>query len=682
MKRHRFFFLLLFVVYLLKPAFAQTLRHEAQRKLRYRPEGHDFVIVNGSRRFNRALYGSNSGFRAEAGDLPEFALYMPGMGGTLKLGLLAGEQSKWLTEAGQLEARYRAGTMCYTILDPLLGEGKLELQVLALHGADGMILKLKADGLPGETELFWVYGGATGKRFSREGDLGADPESVFYLKPEYCADNTYFTGENGFTLYYGSGRSLSDNELYENHYRPTQEELSMTRLKEKKRIVGRFFAGSDVRIGDASRLKSPLQADRSEDGNAPVVMGRWKPGTEAGYFLLMDPDSGETPEGDGLAELFRQADQACRELAGRLKINTPDPYVNAAASVLTTAADAIWDGQSYMHGAVAWRMPLPGWRGAYAADWLGWHDRARTHFRGYFQAQYNFPPSGPSVPDTATNLARQKEVTGTALFTEGYISRRPGKLNNPSHYDMNLVFVSQLLKHFRWTGDLGFLRESWPVLERHLAWEKRNFDADDDGLYDAYCCIWASDALQYRGGGVTHSSAYNYQANLAAAELAPLIGQDPEPYREEAEKIRKAVHETLWMSGKGWYAEYRDLLGNRLLHPAAALWTVYHAIDEGLADPFRAWQSVEYVNREIPHIPVEAEELPANTYYTLSTTNWMPYTWSINNVAMAEVLHTSLACWQAGKQEMAFDLLKSSLLDYMFLGSSPGNFGQLSYYDA
>lgn len=36
---------------------------------------------------------------------------------------------------------------------------------------------------------------------------------------------------------------------------------------------------------------------------------------------------------------------------------------------------------------------------------------------------------------------------------------------------MNLVFISQLLWHYRWTGDVNFIRESWPVLERHLAWE-------------------------------------------------------------------------------------------------------------------------------------------------------------------------------------------------------------------
>ena len=99
---------------------------------------------------------------------------------------------------------------------------------------------------------------------------------------------------------------------------------------------------------------------------------------------------------------------------------------------------------------------------------------------------------------------------------------------------MNLVFINQLLWHFKWTGDTEFLKESWPVIERHLEWEKRNFDPDNDGLYNAYAAIWASDALQYSGGAVTHASAYNYSANKQAAELAKLINVDGTAYKKRS----------------------------------------------------------------------------------------------------------------------------------------------------
>ncbi|MFA9392153.1 MAG: DUF4450 domain-containing protein [Prolixibacteraceae bacterium] len=666
-----------------KSTESAQLWHNQTRELRYTADGNDFVIKNGEKRFNRALYGTNTGFRVEAGDLPEFGLYMTRLGGTLRLGLMNADTSIWLIDAAKIEMRYNAGSIRYSIKDPILKKGTLQLEVLALQRADGMIMKLSAANIPLDVQLVWAFGGATGKRFSRDGDLGADPESNFYLKAENCVNNDIFLKDAGFQLYYGSGRALSDNEIYENNYQPSPEELAQTELQSKKRIAGFVPSGSTLKIGDAARQKSPSQLSQSEVAKAPVVVGtKSLVSDKQEYFMLYNPDTGLPPNQETLPVLFAETDSIRRSIADRFWMHTPDPYLNAAGAQLATAADAIWDGTSYMHGAIAWRMPLPGWRGAYAADWLGTHDRAKSHFKGYFAAQYTEPESGPVEPDPKTHLARHKEEKGTSIFTSGYISRNPNKQNKPHHYDMNLVFIDQLLWHFKWTGDTLFLKESWPYIERHMAWEKRNFDPDDDGLYNAYAAIWASDALQYSGGAVTHASAYNFSANKQVAELARLIGVDPKPYEKEAEKIIDAVNQRLWMPDKGWYAEYQDLLGKKLVHPSAGVWTIYHAIDEGLSDPFQAYQSTKYVDNYIPHIPVRTGKSDHGENYTLSTTNWMPYTWSINNVAMAEVLHTALAYWQAGRSEEACRLMKGTVYDFMYLGSSPGNFGQLSFYDA
>ena len=107
------------------------------------------------------------------------------------------------------------------------------------------------------------------------------------------------------------------------------------------------------------------------------------------------------------------------------------------------------------------------------------------------------------------------------------------------------------------------------VLVDHLAYEKRCFDQDGDGLYENFANTLISDAHHYSGGACTQASAYNYRAHLLAARLAGLIGKDPEPFRREAEKIRAAMNEVLWMPKEGWYAEYRDLLGLKRLHPSA-----------------------------------------------------------------------------------------------------------------
>ena len=634
--------------------------HGIERTIRYNPEDGDFVITNGALRFNRALYGTNTAFRIEAGDLPEFALYLPGIGGNFKLGLIAQDTSLWLIDAGHIETRYRPGSMLYEIRDPLLGGGTIRLTLLARADAEGMVLKLESQGVDEGISLLWAYGGASGKRFSRSGDLGADPESVFYLQPEYCEGNNVDIRDNRFILQFTSVRN--------------GEQMEMS---------GVAPPGGRIKTCSAGEQDSPSRLLASDSREIPVVVGTLAlTEKEEQYFMVSRGGEGLSVRYEEVAGLFDAAEKARRELAGRVSLRTPDPYVNNLGGALAVAADAIWEEPSFLHGAVAWRMRLPGWRGAYAGDWLGWHDRARIHFEAYARSQYTDPPSGPNAPDPETHLARQVEEKGNSLFTEGYISRNPGRISDPHHYDMNLVWIDQLLWHIRWTGDLEFARQMWPVIRRHLAWEKRCFDANGDGLYDAYAAIWASDALQYSGGGVTHSSAYNYRANKFAARIAVELGEDPAPYISEAEKIDRAVSTQLWIPEKGWYGEFKDLLGRQRVHPFPAVWTIYHVIDAGMGDPFMQWQSLHYIDRHIPRIPVRARGLPEGSWYTLSNSNWMPYTWSINNVALAENMHTALANWQAGRRQEAFILWKSQILESMYLGSSPGNLQQLSSYDA
>ncbi|WP_257669681.1 DUF4450 domain-containing protein [Parapedobacter tibetensis] len=637
----------------------QRFWHNLPREVRYLPDGEDFVIQNGNRRFNRALYGTNTAFRVEAGDLPEFALYLPGVGGNLQFGLVDESQSKWVINAQSIEARYRPGTMLYRIRDSLLGDAELHVQVLALADGEGMVLKAHVEGtIPRDLRLVSVFGGANGKTFSRGGDIGADPESGFYLHPAYCEGNTYAIAGQVFELSYVHGR------------------------RGQQQLWGMFPDQGMLRLGDANALATPAALLGSSSSDTPVLLSDLKlQSATTYYFLVRTGDGGAQPNTD--AEIaFREAENARRTLAGRVKIKTPDPFINTLGGALSTAADAIWEDPTFLHGAVAWRMRLNAWRGAYAGDVLGWSDRARRHFESYANSQVTAPETAPVVMDTALHLARHLEEMGTAMFSSGYISRNPNDNSRPHHYDMNLVFFDQVLNHVNWTGDTAFMRKMWPSIKRHLAWEKRNFDMDGDGLYDAYCAIWASDGLQYSGGGVAHTSAYNYRANRIAADVASWFGEDPTPYRQEAEKIHKAVNERLWIPEKGWYAEYQDLLGNQLLHSWPGLWTIYHTIDSEVPDPMMAYQALRYVDNHIPHIPVRANGLADTSLYTLSTTNWQPYTWSVNNVALAEVLHTTIAYWQGNRPEEAYRLWRSNIIESLYLGASPGGFQQLSFYDA
>ena len=663
---------------------AEAWWHSRERVLHYTPDGGDFVCIGGTGRFNRALYGSGTPFRIETGDRPEFGFYMPQMGGNLALGLIyrdasGKEASLWLPDMAWCEMRYRPGMVIYTLRDARLGEGELRLTAIPMSGCEGALFYAEQSNLPPGTELFIRFGGASNKRFSRGGDLGVDPADCFDLRPESCAGNRFLPTDEGFDLYYGAD-SILLRQAATPGYRP--DPADKRRPRKLRAILPPQAA---TRLASPLALTTPLDMwHSSAPADAPLAASRMQLSSEPLYLCIAEGFFSPSLTYADLPEQLRQADIRRTDLARSIRFKTPDPFINPIGGALAIAADAIWEAPAWQHGAIGWRMPLAGWRAAYTGDAVGRHDRARTHFDAYAASQVtNVPPtSGHPAQDSTLNLCRAEKRWGTPMYSNGYIARYPGRADVMNHYDMNLVYVDELLRHLDHTGDLDYARKVWPLLTLHLAWEKRNFDPDDDGLYDAYCCIWASDALEYNSGAVTHSSAYNYYANKRAAQIARLIGEDPEPYAREAAKIRQALNDHLWMKQAGHWAEYQDFMGLRRLHPAAALWTVYHAIDSETATPFQAWEATRYVDTELPHIPVRGRGLTDEGYATVATTNWMPYQWSINNVAFAEVAHMALAYWQAGRAEEAFMLLKSSFIDGMYLGASPGNFGQISFYDA
>lgn len=663
-----------------------NLRGRMDRPLRYHPDHGDFVIRNGGEFFNRPLYGGNTAFRVDAGDEPEFSLYLPGRGGNLRLGIrLPDGVGFWLSQATDITSRYRPGMMLYEVRDPRLGSGIVRLQAIALAETEGLIVKAEAAGLPAGSQFVWAYGGADGVRGVRDGDIGTErvPIGVYFqLKPDRCRGDRFDLGRNRFTLH-GAGAVL----------------------------VGTVPPGSKLRIADArdwNSLRDLLSSGRGGRPEYPVLGGAAPIPARGPLYLCIQrlPGAGG-PAADDLAvyravstprrptgaqpvarlepafdaadlpAVFNRAYSHFQRLRSRVRIETPDPWLDAAVGALDVAADAVWDGpqQDIMHGAIAWRTRLLGWRGPYALDDLGWHGRARSHF-AYWAGRQNTSPIPARVPppDENARLARSE----AALHSNGDLS--------DSHYDMNLVYFDALFRHLDWTGDQAFARQLWPVIARHLAWERRlfrrPFGRDGAPLYEAYADIWASDDLEYDGGGVAYASAYNAFEERRAAEVARLAGANPAPYLAEADAIDRAMRHLLWLPHRGWFAEFKDSLGLQLIHPAAGLWSFYHVVDSGISTPFEAWQMTRYVDTGLPHLPVRGAGVPNDQPYAMiATTDWMPYAWSVNNVVVGEDSHAALALWQAGRPEDACRLLKATILATMYLGICPGNVGTMTYLD-
>jgi hypothetical protein len=659
---------------------------QVARPLRYRPEGEDFVIENGAEFFNRPLYGGNSAFRVDGGDRPEFSLYLPGRGGNVRLGVRTAAGTIWLHRARSIVARYRPGELHYEIADPLLGSsGRIHLVAVAYAAVEGLALQVRGQSLPEGTELVFAFGPGNGARGRRGGDIGTEQVPIsqyFQFKPADARGSRVDLQAHGFTASSGVGVITGTAD---------------------RRLV--------VRRADAARwddlpglLAEDMAADDADAGTGPhVAVGRLPLGEQAVDLAFQVTVPGKTAESaeyrdagstldagraaaDGpapafqpgeLAERFAQARRHFEELRGHVHIDTPDPYLNAAMGALNVAADAVWDeGQgAIMHGAIAWRTKLLGWRGPYALDALGWHERARRNLDEWTARQITEPAPARLPPaDANANLSRNE----AGLHSNGAMSK--------SHYDMNLGFIDAMLRHLLWTGDLDYARAVWPVLERHLAWERRLFrreyGPDRLPLYEGYAAIWASDDLYYNGGGAAHTSAYNAWHNQMAARIAAMIGKDPGPYQAEADRIGRAMRSYLWMPERGAFAEYRDLLGGQLLHPSYGLWTFYHTLDSKVPDRLEGARMALDLERHLRPIPVQGPGVPADRpYRVLPTTDWMPYSWSINNVVMGEVLHTALAAWQAGRSDTAFELTKGALLASLYMGISPGNIGSMNYLD-
>lgn len=602
----------------------KLLKEQTLRSIHYRPQGNSAYTINGEACYNRALYGAHTGFRLECSDRPEFGIYLSGMGGHLSL----------VPAATNCKTTYTAGKMCYD-------QSGVTIQAQVMREGEDMALwRIENNSLrPQAIEV--EFGGVDGRKFHRNGDLGVDDPTCFDLKAEYCTTNRYH-------------------------------------IKGDRVVVAYTYKGEEKAI----TLQIPLEEYQLSE--LPHLKGQiiLKPNEVRyiGYFPSKQPKMSQKQ----LKELFQEAERQRAAIANSFSIETPDPYLNPIAEALAIAADGIWSGKTWLHGAVGWRSSYTGWRGAYVGDAIGWHDRARTHFRTYAENMVRDvePTLDHPRQDSTLNLARAEKRWGTPMYSNGYICRRPGK-REMSHYDMNIVYIDALLRHIRATGDEAFMREIFPTLQLHLAWEKRNFDPDGDHLYDAYACIWASDALYYSGGKVTHSSAYNYFANKEVARIAERIGEDPTPYREEAEAIYEAMHRELWDKQHNRWGEYRETRGHKRLHTNPALWTLYHTIDSECCTPLEMCETIE--NWDFSYVDVD---FPVGSYrggwrdHLPATSDWQPYMWSINNVAIAEIMHTALAHWQAGNKEDAYLLMRNTALDNMYYGTSPLNFGQLSHLDA
>jgi hypothetical protein len=116
-----------------------------------------------------------------------------------------------------------------------------------------------------------------------------------------------------------------------------------------------------------------------------------------------------------------------------------------------------------------------------------------------------------------------------------------------------MYFVENLAEYYRYTGDLAFVRKEWPVVQRELAWNASQLNAQ--GLFVTNSSDGSTWNLENLDGAETDVNALYYQVLGDGALLARAAGQSSvaSQYRQQAAALRTAINQNLWDPGLGAY---------------------------------------------------------------------------------------------------------------------------------
>ena len=647
-------------------------------KTHYQPVEGGYQIIGSNEIFNRALYGGHSRdeeserFFTFAGDQPlvmgtcnekisayhlaKCGVFMAGLAMTpgrgqavaFSRGKPGGDRyAQWFHEAEGTITTFRNGWMEYD-LQPffqVFPQVKVFMQVLPLQSEPGFLVHLRI-WTEQRINLVIGFGGIT----DFLGPFGARNISERNFSPDDCRGNKATLGNN---------QALIENQI------EGKKDSFATKVR-----IGTSFA-VNLSLGDAGTVTEgpgAFLARDSKPGETPMVRmdcaiepyQTWE-----GFAVVIQ--NGTKSELDHWLQHQDPVKDLKREISAKrsiIRIDTPDQMLDLTVPPTVLALDACWHKNTFCHGTYEWHIPHLGWRNWYGPTVIGWHERVAQAIRAHGAGQVTKSDQPEKILWEYSDFDKQNLPHHTLEGSTGFI---PSNLDGKTiFYNMQEVYVDHFLHHLEWTADMNLAAEMFPVISRVLDWEERLLDPDNDGLYQNWLNTWVSDGHHYNGGGCAQSSAYNYRANVGMARLAEKLGHDPKPFRDRAEKIRKACQDILWLPDKGVMAEYIDTVGNKLIHPSPELATTYHCIESGIVDAFQAYQMLRFTETTLRN-----ERTMARGGRLAWSSDWYPQMYSSCGIYTAENMHLAWAYFGCGLAEKGLDIL-TAVVDAHFLGYQPG----------
>ena len=608
--------------------------------------GHNIGSYN-----NRPLYINNTNAFILTGDQPIARLVKDQfLFGTFMIAIEHEGKVKWMQQCDQITSFYRPGRMAWVVTDKSFPLLKVNLELLPMMNTIGMAVCATVEGAQQGDKLMWSFSGANwhkNQNLSWKLDVMGQPELLTWgFEPSESKNNLIETVGDTYIV------SLADD--------------TMTKLCS---VTGSCSALSKTNIIEATTWNNPNKQKTDQSQQLPMLTGtsiveKGKPI----YWAFQASKQGITQDLSVIKnpeKAFKEGLKRAQSYQARLKIDTPDPYLNAIAQASVAAVDGTWYPPIFVHGAMQWNNRFPGWRTIFGGTMYGWHDRVREEARYYTSFQITASDKKEAKADPATLLTEQHQ--DSRFYGAGRINK------DQKFYDMQTQFFDQIIEEYRWTANPDLVKFFRQALELHLTWMSDCFDPDGDGVYESYINTWPTDSQWYNGGGTAEETAYAYRGHLAARDMARNAG-DTEAEKHHIlmlEKIKKGFFEKLWINESGHSGAYREQGGHERLHKDPWLYSIFLPIDAGLTTPNQSIESVYYSEWALQNDRVSAGGRK------VWTSNWVPAIWSVRELWPGDNYHLALSYFQAGLPDDGWDVMRGTFMYSAFDHLSPGNLGSV-----
>jgi hypothetical protein len=596
--------------------------------LKYYPDNGAIACLNGALRDNRPLYCNQRLAFVLAGEMPSAS----GPFGILTAGIIRGDTQLELGQFGKRIARYRAGVMEWEVSDDRLPGLTVILSLTTLADANGMTARVTATGTQDGDRLVWCILPPGSKAYMPQLLDGAPDRLVMQ-------DSGSFTsGEKTAKANPQTGSAWDNWAGLHGRISSPHEDAAWKALSRKEAEL--FESHKDF-----AKLLATEPAASDPAGLSAVVP---LSATNARFLAISaDGDPGDA------AAAFSAGLARVESMAGRVTVDTPDPYLNAGVAASTAAVYGNFVPPHFMHGGNLWRAFYLGWRTRGGATAYGWRDLVRMSVKDALDHQRKESPytGYDSVPQGTMAYG------GSRFFGVGYIDA------GQHFYNMQTQMFDEAVRDWRYSGndDPDYIAQLLTGLELHVDWQKDCFDPDGDGLYESYINTWPSDSVWYGGGGSVEESVYAYSARRAAADMRRQKG-DLERAAEHdavADRIREALQRVLWLPRKGHYAAYIEQGGHKRVHEDAWVLSEYLPVEAGICKPMEAWQALYYTD-----YAMEKHRLPRGEMR--QTSNWVPGHWSVREWFGGDNFSIALGYFLSGQGDDGWSVLQGTMLESMY----------------